>query len=395
LQNIIYPTFTKEFIYDDDGNLTGRSEGVSYVYNAENRLIEVSPDTPIEGDKRVTFLYDYMGRRVQKSVYAYISGAWQLDKEILFVYDGWNLIKETITPAGQAAMDKYYVWGLDLSNSLQDAGGVGGLLATIDNGKAYYYCYDANGNVGQMIDSSDGTVAAHYQYYPFGELRRAEGVYWEENWFRFSTKYFDTETNLYYYGYRYYESVMGRWLNRDPIEEIGGINLYAYIMNATPNRIDPLGLLEAACCDFTKCKKCHFMEEVIIDSTGEILYWNYRWDWNARLEIAMKESTYQILRVTLNVIDKSKNPADLNPTYFVDNFDLIRPFLPDNGRITFEGQIGIRWPVEKFAEFNVISEVCDDYMMLPVEVSRIKIGPEFEQEVVEKAEPYIISHPYN
>jgi RHS repeat-associated protein len=237
---------TETFTYDDDGNMTGRSEGVSYVYNTENRLIEVAPGAPTEGDKRVTFLYDYMGRRARKKVDVFSMGTWQPDKEILFVYDGWNLIKETIAPAEQAARDRYYVWGLDLSDSLQGAGGVGGLLATVDNSKAYYYCYDANGNVGQLIDSYDGTVAAHYQYYPFGKLRQAEGVYWEENSYRFSTKYFDDEVNLYYYGYRYYSPDLGRWINRDPIEENGwrarGSRAFWLISESYKRQLNPLYL---------------------------------------------------------------------------------------------------------------------------------------------------------
>jgi RHS repeat-associated protein len=189
----------------------------------------------------MTFLYDYMGRKVQKTVYTYMSGAWQLDKEISFVYDGWNLIKETTAQVGQEESDKYYIWGLDLSGSLQGAGGIGGLLLTIDNGRAYYYCYDANGNVGQLIDAADGSVAAYYQYYPFGELRQAEGVYWEENGFRFSTKYYDEGVNLYYYGYRYYSPQLSRWINRDRVES-GGLNIYAFSYNNSIEYIDPEGL---------------------------------------------------------------------------------------------------------------------------------------------------------
>ena len=45
---------------------------------------------------------------------------------------------------------------------------------------------------------------------------------------RFSTKYFDAETELYYYGYRFYHPTLMRWLNRDPIEERGGLNLYLF-----------------------------------------------------------------------------------------------------------------------------------------------------------------------
>ena len=40
-----------------------------------------------------------------------------------------------------------------------------------------------------------------------------------------------TETGLYYYGYRYYDPVTGRWPSRDPIEERGGFNLYGFLWN--------------------------------------------------------------------------------------------------------------------------------------------------------------------
>ena len=59
--------------------------------------------------------------------------------------------------------------------------------------------------------------------------------------FRFSTKYFDSETNLYYYGYRFYHPSLMRWLNRDPMEEAGGVNLYAMCGNNAIYGIDTLG----------------------------------------------------------------------------------------------------------------------------------------------------------
>ena len=47
---------------------------------------------------------------------------------------------------------------------------------------------------------------------------------------------------LTYYGYRYYDSELGRWLNRDPIEEDGGYNIYGFIFNNSVNQFDYLGL---------------------------------------------------------------------------------------------------------------------------------------------------------
>jgi RHS repeat-associated protein len=63
--------------------------------------------------------------------------------------------------------------------------------------------------------------------------------------FRFSSEYFDSETSLVYYNFRYYFPELGRWLSRDPIKEEGGYNLYAMVRNDAANMIDILGL--AAC----------------------------------------------------------------------------------------------------------------------------------------------------
>ena len=52
------------------------------------------------------------------------------------------------------------------------------------------------------------------------------------------------ETGLYYYKYRYYDPVTGRWPSRDPIQKRGGINLYAFVGNDGANRWDYLGLIE-------------------------------------------------------------------------------------------------------------------------------------------------------
>jgi len=64
---------------------------------------------------------------------------------------------------------------------------------------------------------------------PFGEVLRKTGSMANACPFRFSTKYQDDETDLLYYGYRYYNASTGRWLSRDPIEEAGGSNLYSFV----------------------------------------------------------------------------------------------------------------------------------------------------------------------
>ena len=70
----------------------------------------------------------------------------------------------------------------------------------------------------------------------------------KSNPFRFSTKYQDDESELLYYGYRFYNAATGRWLNRDPIGEAGGIHLYQFVKNQPSGWIDPLGLCNQGGC---------------------------------------------------------------------------------------------------------------------------------------------------
>ncbi|WLE97270.1 MAG: hypothetical protein QTN59_00250 [Candidatus Electrothrix communis] len=65
--------------YDNDGDLT--DDGTfTYSWNGENRLIIITPKTPAVGDKKLEFLYDYMGRRVQKITTAWDGSTWQSDE---------------------------------------------------------------------------------------------------------------------------------------------------------------------------------------------------------------------------------------------------------------------------------------------------------------------------
>src|SRR5262245_53406672 len=93
-----------------------------------------------------------------------------------------------------------------------------------------------------LINATTGELAAEYAYGPFGELIRATGPLAKENPFRFSTKYQDDETDWVYFGYRYYSPSLGRWSNGDPIGELGGINLHAFVRNAPVIYFDCNGL---------------------------------------------------------------------------------------------------------------------------------------------------------
>src|SRR5688572_23603605 len=72
---------------------------------------------------------------------------------------------------------------------------------------------------------------SNYRYNPFGGTISSSGTLASANTYRFSSKEFHSNSGLYYYGYRWYDPNLQRWLNRDPIFEEGGINLYSFVMN--------------------------------------------------------------------------------------------------------------------------------------------------------------------
>ncbi len=133
--------------------------------------------------------------------------------------------------------------GLDVSGTLEGAGGVGGLIfeRNFYANKTFAVGSDLNGNVARLVDVSTGQSVADYEYGPFGEQIRASGEYAALNPFGFSSKFTDWETGLLYYGYRYYNPSTGRWLSRDPIEEDGGVNLYGFCENNGIDSWDFLG----------------------------------------------------------------------------------------------------------------------------------------------------------
>ena len=242
------PKTPENYTYDADGNLT-QDGRFAYTWDAENRLINItSISGPPSGSLvKLDCTYDSQGRRIQKIVSTNTGSSYVVSATNKFIYDGWNLVAIL---DGTNKLQQSFVWGSDLSGGMQGAGGVGGLISmTLWTGPyvgTYLYAYDGNGNVAALVNAADGTISARYEYGPFGELLRATGPIAFINPFRFSTKYQDDETELNYYGYRYYSPIIGRWLNRDPLEEKGGRNLYAFANNSPEDQIDPLGLISDA-----------------------------------------------------------------------------------------------------------------------------------------------------
>ena len=241
------PNTSETFGYDLDGNITNDGRW-TYIWDAENRLVSLVARSGVGPLVLLKFEYDAKSRRIRKQVWGNTSGTSDPTNDVAFAYDGWNTIG--VVNATNKALLQAYVWGLDLSGSPHGAGGIGGLITIQDqvtiNGtpSSAFIAYDG-GNVTALLNATNGTVTAQYEYGPFGEVIRATGPMAKISPLRFSTKLQDDETGMLYYGYRYYEASTGRWLNRDPIGEIGGISTSVFMQNDGLNNVDPHGLITA------------------------------------------------------------------------------------------------------------------------------------------------------
>jgi RHS repeat-associated protein len=102
--------------------------------------------------------------------------------------------------------------------------------------------HDTNGNVVALADMASHEVTARFEYDAFGNVVSAVGSGAAGHPLRFSGRYEDAETGLFYYGFRYLDPRTGRWISRDPIGEAGGVNLYGFAGNDGLNGVDVLGL---------------------------------------------------------------------------------------------------------------------------------------------------------
>ena len=230
--SICYLPTTNSFSYDLNGNLLSDTNR-NFAYDDENQLISVW----VANTWSNSFVYDGKFRRRIERDYIYLpsSSSYLLTNEVHFIYDGNFVIQErngsnipqvTYTRSGSSLLARTD-YGQEIPGSPTTA----------------YYHLDGNANVTMLIYANQ-IVAAKYLYGPFGETLSLSGPLAPLNTYRFASKEWNDRAGIYYFGRRYYDPIIMRFLNRDPIAEQGGINLYAYVANNPINKIDPLGLLD-------------------------------------------------------------------------------------------------------------------------------------------------------
>jgi RHS repeat-associated protein len=225
--------------YDQNGNLT-RDTRFDYRYDEENRLSHVDDNTAPIPAGVADYRYDALGRRVSKRTLLGIP------KETRYLYDGARIIEEQNAIGATQAT---YVYG----NYIDE-------VITMDRAsQTYYYHQNALFSVHALTDSTGKTVEG-YQYDAYGcqtlitpgsngvvdfggdDAFNPGGSSPLGNPYLFTGRQLDDESNLYYYRARYYDSVKGRFLQRDPIEPKRRRNLYEYVTSRPTFLVDPMGL---------------------------------------------------------------------------------------------------------------------------------------------------------
>lgn len=108
--------------------------------------------------------------------------------------------------------------------------------------KLYFYLYDHLGGIDAVVDEN-GDIAERRDYLPYGRERLSAGDA-KEN-YGFTGKELDEETGLYYYGARYYDPLIGRFVSQDPWEgdmaNPQTLNRYSYVANNPLKYVDTTG----------------------------------------------------------------------------------------------------------------------------------------------------------
>ncbi len=200
------------FTYDANGNTLSDPSGKSYSWDFENRLTSVV----VPGTGTVSFRYDPFGRRIEKISPTTTS---------IFAYDESNLI-ETASSSGSVVARYTQGWNIDEPLAMQ-RGSMGSF-------------YEADGLSSiTSLSNAAGALAQTYTYDSFGNTTNSSGSL--TNFFRYTAREFDTESNLYFNRARYLDPSTGRFISEDPIGLGGGINFYRYADNNSVIYTDPFG----------------------------------------------------------------------------------------------------------------------------------------------------------
>ncbi len=198
----------------------------SVTYNAENRPV-IFQKTTDSVTTRITCTYDYMGRRATKKVEEITTDAEGNETTAIisnhrFIYRGYLQIGCCdLSRSGHPCL-----WLITWDPTQPVATRP---LAIQKDGTWYTYGWDLTKNICEVF-GQNGYIRSTYVCTPCGSVTASGDVNQPIQW---SSEHYDNELALVYYNYRHYNPTDGRWINRDPIAEQGGRNLYTFVGNAT------------------------------------------------------------------------------------------------------------------------------------------------------------------
>ncbi|ADI39195.1 RHS repeat-associated core domain-containing protein [Waddlia chondrophila] len=233
--NQLLGTGSHAMTYDKNGQIIecwDNGQHFFFTYDALGRLLTVKK----EKELLVSFTYDPFGRRMTKSVSRYFSKDHTYRPETFesYLWEGENEIG-AVSSGGEIVQLRVLGFGLGAE--------VGAAVAFEINQKLYAPIHDHRGNVGCLIDADSGAPVQWYHYSAFGKCTPFSQQYKPvDNPWKFSSKRVDQETNLIYFGKRYYMPGVARWISKDPLGTPDSVNRYAYSLNQPMTRIDPFGL---------------------------------------------------------------------------------------------------------------------------------------------------------
>ena len=218
---------TDEVVYtfDLNGNLYSKTiDGKTWIfqYNALNQLLSIQDPN----QTTFTFTYDLSGRRLCKK----IESKGKKPKVFRYFYVGQTeigaldekgVIVELRIPSHPNHPEKAPFIAFELKKEI------------------YLPLYDLQRNVVCLVDPTDREVVESYRYSAFGESSSDSD---RENPWRYLGKRMDSEVGLIYFGYRYYDPEIGRWISPDPAGNIDGPNPYAFCLNNPLTYTDYFGL---------------------------------------------------------------------------------------------------------------------------------------------------------
>ena len=203
----------RTYTYDAIGNATSWRLGMTFTWQKGRQLSSVT-----RSGETYNYTYDSSGVRKSKTVDGVTTNFTYVDGKLIHQTDGTN------------------IWWFYYDSD-------GTMLAMKYNDNMYFYQFDGLGNIVGLVDVN-GAVVAEYVYDAWGRMTSRSGSMNRINPFKFKGYYYDEETQIYYLMSRYYDPIVGRFINADSFASTGqgvlGYNMYAYcgnnpIMNCDPN----------------------------------------------------------------------------------------------------------------------------------------------------------------